>query len=650
MYITTHAEEIADSLGGPPKDGTDAPAQIKAFEDTWHWDQAAARQFDDVVQEGGPVADVMLAFRKFLSSRGQGNDMLAYLAMMAPRLVELRRVLKPTGSLYLHCDPTASHYLKLLLDAVFSPTNFRSEIIWKRSSAHSDTKQGRVIHGHIHDVLLFYTKGEEWTWNPIYVPYDEEYVEEFYRHVEKETGRRYRRGDLTAARPGGDVSYEWRVKRKGDPNADTDAPWEADLTDEYKSPLPGWEYKGVPPYRGRYWAYSRANMRQYAEQGRLVYTRSGFPEYKRYLDEMPGVPLQDLWTDIPPIGASAQERLGYPTQKPEALLERIIRSATNEGDVVLDPFCGCGTTIAAAQSLNRPWIGIDITHLAIGLIKSRLEAAYSGEAKYEVVGEPTTIDGAQQLAAEDKYQFQAWALGLVGARSVEPIKKGADKGVDGRLRFKYGSDEYKEIVFSVKGGQLHATDVRTCAGYANVRKRKSASSSASRNQRGRCARKPPALASSSHLGASIRAFSCSRSPRYSAARAWAIRAWPGSTSLTRLQLASRSQTLRRCSCSRMRSRSWQGRRRRKSRSAADLTVRIPAEIQKPRATLTTFSTFTRSGADKFPALGSRRSPCLRPAPESREGPSQSEVHSSHRDQSERCEENEERLAATCRER
>jgi len=453
------------------KDGTDAPAQIKAFEDTWHWDQAAARQFDDVVQAGGPVADVMLAFRKFLGARGTGNDMLAYLAMMAPRLVELRRVLKSTGSLYLHCDPTASHYLKLLLDAVFGPVNFRSEIIWKRSSAHSDTKQGRVIHGHIHDVILFYTKGDEWTWNPIYTPYDQEYVEDAYRHIEKETGRHYRRDNLTAARPGGDVSYEWRVKRRGDPNADTDAPWEADLDDDYKSPKPGWEYKGVPPYKGRYWAYSRANMRLYAQQGRLVYSRSGFPEYKRYLDEMPGVPLQDLWTDIPPIGAGAQERLGYPTQKPEALLERIIKSSTNKGDVVLDPFCGCGTTIAAAESLKRPWIGIDITHLAIGLIKSRLETAYSGEAEYAVIGEPTTLDGAQELAADDKYQFQAWALGKVGARSVEPIKKGADKGVDGRLRFKYGRDEFKEIVFSVKGGQLHATDVRDLRG---VREREEA--------------------------------------------------------------------------------------------------------------------------------------------------------------------------------
>ena len=444
------------------KDGTAAPAQIKAFEDTWHWDQAAARQFDEVVERGGPVADVMLAFRQFLGT----NDMLAYLAMMAPRLVELHKVLKRTGSLYLHCDPTASHYLKLLLDAVFGPMQFHSEIIWKRSSAHSDTKQGRVIHGHIHDVLLFYTRGDEWTWNPIYTPYDAEYLESEYRHV-GDNGRRYKETDCTAAKPGGDVSYEWHVKRSS-----SDERWVADLTDEYKKPKKGVVYLGVRPYEGRFWAYSKANLIEFARTDHLIHRSTGMPRIIQYADEMPGVPLQDVWTDIPPIGARAAERLGYPTQKPEALLERIILSATNEGDVVLDPFCGCGTTIAAAQYLKRQWIGIDITHLAIGLIKSRLETAYHGSAKFTVVGEPTTVDGAAQLAAEDKYQFQAWALGLVGARPWEAIKKGADKGVDGRLRFKFGpDDDFKQIVFSVKGGKLKATDVRDLRG---VREREEA--------------------------------------------------------------------------------------------------------------------------------------------------------------------------------
>ena len=203
-----------------------------------------------------------------------------------------------------------------MMDAVFAPTHFRTEIIWKRTSAHSDTKQGRQQHGRIHDVLLFYTKTDEWTWNPVYTEYDREYVENFYRFVEPSTGRRYRMGDLTAAKPGGDTSYEWRVKRQ------VGKEWRADLCDEWRSPIPGWEYKGVPPYQGRYWAYSKGGMREFALAERLAYSRSGMPNYKRYLDEMSGVTPQDLWTDIRP--SQFGERLGYPTQKPVALLERII--------------------------------------------------------------------------------------------------------------------------------------------------------------------------------------------------------------------------------------------------------------------------------------------------------------------------------------
>ena len=179
------------------KDGTQSASQIKAFGDTWHWDETAARSYEETVEAGGQVAEAMQAFRKLLGT----NDMLAYVSMMAPRLVELRRVMKPTGSLYLHCDPTASHFLKLLMDAVFGPTNFRTEIIWKRTSAHSDTKQGRKQHGRIHDVLLFYTKTDDWNWNPVYTKYDREYVKNFYRFVEPGTGRKYRKDNL--AGPGG---------------------------------------------------------------------------------------------------------------------------------------------------------------------------------------------------------------------------------------------------------------------------------------------------------------------------------------------------------------------------------------------------------------------------------------------------------------
>ena len=357
------------------KDGSQSASQIKAFGDTWHWDEAAARSYEETVEAGGQVAEAMQAFRKLLGT----NDMLAYMSMMAPRLVELRRVLKPTGSLYLHCDPTASHFLKLLLDAVLDPANFRTEIVWKRTTAHSDTRQGRRQHGRIHDVLLFYTKNDDWNWNPVFVEYNQEYVDQFYKHQEPNTGRRYGLDNLTG--PGGAA--------KGNPS---------------------YEVMGVT----RYWRYSEERMQALIEEGRVVQAKPGaVPRYKRYLDEMPGVPLQDVWTDIRPIGSQAAERLGYPTQKPVALLERIVQASSNEGATVLDPFCGCGTTIAAAQKLGRRWIGIDITHLAISLIRYRLADSFGKDCRFELIGEPTSLPDATALAKQDPYQFQWWALGLV---------------------------------------------------------------------------------------------------------------------------------------------------------------------------------------------------------------------------------------------
>ena len=409
------------------KDGSQSASQIKAFGDTWHWDETAARSYEETVEAGGQVAEAMQAFRKLLGT----NDMLAYVSMMAPRLVELRRVLKPTGSLYLHCDPTASHFLKLLMDAVFGPTNFRTEIIWKRTSAHSDTKQGRKQHGRIHDVLLFYTKTDDWNWNPVYTRYDREYVENFYRFVEPDTGRRYRMGDLTG--PGGAA--------KGNPQ---------------------YEVMGVT----RYWRYSKERMQELIRRGRVVQTNPGsVPAYKRYLDEMPGVPLQDLWGDIKPIGSQAAERLGYPTQKPIALLDRIIQASSNEGATILDPFCGCGTTIAAAQKLNRRWIGIDITHLAISLIRYRLGDSFGKDCRFEVIGEPTSLPDATALAKQDPYQFQWWALGLVRARPTDE-KKGADRGIDGRLYFhdEGKGGKTKQIIFSVKAGKVTVSHIRDLVG------------------------------------------------------------------------------------------------------------------------------------------------------------------------------------------
>lgn len=442
------------------QDGSRAAAQIQAFEDTWQWDASASAAYHEVVERGGNVSQTLQAFRMSLGD----NEMLAYLSMMAPRLLELHRVLKPTGTLYLHCDPTASHYLKLLLDATFGPERFLNEIVWKRSSAHSDTKQGMKRCGKIHDILLVYTKSESYTWNPMYTAYDSAYLESEYRHV-TEKGRRYKETDLTAAKPGGDTSYDWRVKRR----AGTSERWVADLADEWKKPVRGWEYLAVQPYAGRYWAYSRENLEQFVAEGKIIHRETGMPRLMQFSDEMPGVSLQDVWDDISP--ASGNEALGYPTQKPEELLERIVASSSNEGDIVLDPFCGCGTTIAAAQKLKRAWIGIDITHLAINLIRNRLRDAYGVAAKFEVIGEPVSAEDAEVLARTDQYQFQWWSLGLVGARPVEQ-KKGADKGIDGRLFFHDQPNNAKasQIILSVKAGKLHAPYVRDLRGVVEREK------------------------------------------------------------------------------------------------------------------------------------------------------------------------------------
>jgi DNA modification methylase len=393
--------------------GDRAAAQIKAFEDTWTWSIDSVAAFEEVVECGGTVSQALQAFRQMLGD----SDMMAYLAMMAPRLLELHRVLKPTGTMYLHCDPTASHYLKVLLDSIFGPRSFRNEIIWKRTSAHN-----RLIrYGPVHDTILMFTKSDTWTWNPQHVPYTQEYTDDFYRHIEPGTGRRYRLSDVTSNNPGG--SYLWR---------------------------------GDPPPGKRFWGYSEDTMKQFEAAGRLVYSKNGIPSYKRYLDEMPGQLLQDVWTDIDPISAQSAERLGYPTQKPEALLRRLLNASADTGDVVLDPFCGCGTTISVAQQLGLRWIGIDITHLAVGLIRHRLLDQFGSAitATYNVVGEPVSIPDAESLASEDQFQFQAWALGLVGARTAYSAKRGADKGIDGNLYF---HDEpkakTKRIVLSVKAGQ-----------------------------------------------------------------------------------------------------------------------------------------------------------------------------------------------------
>jgi DNA modification methylase len=396
--------------------GEQSHAQIEAFEDTWHWGESAEQAFDEVVKSSNTdAAELLRAMRSFLGE----NDMMAYLAMMVVRLLELHRVLKESGTLYLHCDPTASHYLKALLDAVFGPERFINEIIWQRTSAHNDP----VRYGRVHDTIFFYGKTAQRTWNQGFEAPDENYFSAHDFEKDKE-GRFYRKRDLTA--PGhGTVSgqYEWRGKH---------------------------------PPKGRMWSYTEDNMERLEAEGRIAYTSTGMPRLKIYEADLKGVPYQDVWANPDLwLNAAAAERLGYPTQKPLALMERIVNTSSNEGDVVLDPFCGCGTTIHAAQKLNRRWIGIDITHLAISLIEKRLNDAFPG-IKYEVQGTPKDTEGARDLAARDKYQFQWWAVSLVNAVPFGGKKKGADTGIDGLIYF-YDFDPKgkvltEKIIVSVKGG------------------------------------------------------------------------------------------------------------------------------------------------------------------------------------------------------
>jgi len=408
------------------KGGQRSEAQTEAFRDTWEWGQSAETAYDELRTEGGPPALALAGLRRWLGDTAT----MAYVSMMSVRLYEMRRVLKPTGSMYLHCDPTASHYIKVMMDAIFGPSFFQNEIIWKRTGAHGGSKRW----GPVHDDILFYTASEDYTWNRVEQALDLDYVDEKYRFND-ERGR-YRLVVLTG--PGtrqGESGKEWR----------------------------GYNPTGA----GRHWAVPKRAVDALAAEGvsvpdglrdqlEMLYQNNfirfpnkdgGVPEFKLYLP--PGQPIQDIITDIGPINSMAQERLGYPTQKPVALLERILRASSNEGDVVLDPFCGCGTTVEAAERLKRNWVGIDVTHYAITLIEQRLKRH---DAQYTVHGRPTDLAGAVDLAARDKHQFQWWASWRLGAQRYREEKKGADRGIDGRTQFKNGPFGDGLIITSVKGG------------------------------------------------------------------------------------------------------------------------------------------------------------------------------------------------------
>jgi site-specific DNA-methyltransferase (adenine-specific) len=401
--------------------GASSEAQIEAFEDTWHWNIYAEQAFDETITSGNTdAAELLRAMRAALGE----NDMMAYLAMMAIRLIELHRVLRPTGSLYLHCDPTASHYLKVLMDGVFGPSNFRNEIVWKRTTSHNDA---RNKYGDVADKILYYTKTDKYLFNRQFGKYDESYLASKYRHKDA-FGRLYRLSDSRSPHPRPNLMYE---------------------------------YKGYKPHPNG-WSVSMEKMKELDAKGHLELPKNpgGRIQFRRYLDERLGMPISNVWEDIPPINSMAQERLGYPTQKPLELLERIISASSNEGDLILDPFCGCGTATHAAEKLHRRWIGIDITHLAIGLIERRLKDAFPG-IKFEVHGTPKNFAGAEDLSLRDKYQFQWWAVTLINAVPYGGKKKGANSGIDG---YYYCSRTAKRL----RQASSRLRVARTCTGIWSV--------------------------------------------------------------------------------------------------------------------------------------------------------------------------------------
>jgi adenine specific DNA methylase Mod len=394
-------------------DGHQSHAQMEAFEDTWHWNETAERAFDDVMQSGNTdAAEMLRAMRSFLHD----NDMMAYLAMMAVRFIELHRVLKPTGSLYLHCDPTASHYLKVLLDSVFGKEKFLNEIVWLRTHSHNMKTRGWIRQN---DYILYYSKTDEFTFNIQYMEYG---AAQLSRFKPDRDGRLFKAENLTFSTANPARQFEWR---------------------------------GSTPPKNRSWGADKETLEKWYSEGRILLKKDGSPRLdglKVYLDDTKGKPCGTNWTDVSRIGNTSGERLGYPTQKPLALMERILQASSNEGDVVLDPFCGCGTTVHAAQKLNRQWIGIDVTHLAISLIQKRLRDAF-GAIPIEIHGVPRDLDGARALAAQDKYQFQWWAVSLVDAAPYGGKKKGADSGIDGFIYFKPDGKTTEKAIVSVKGGE-----------------------------------------------------------------------------------------------------------------------------------------------------------------------------------------------------
>ncbi len=409
--------------------GEQSQSQIEAFDDTWEWGEVAERAFDEVMTSGNTdAAEMLRAMRGFLKE----NAMMAYLAMMAVRLLELHRVLKPTGSLYLHCDPTASHYLKILLDAVFGKETFLNEIVWKRTFSHGSSHR----YGPVHDTIFYYAKNGGHVWNDVRIRHDINYIDRHFRQIDTTRGERFQAISLTGA---------------GIRTGESGRPWRnVNPTDVGRH----WALPGAILAREGIGAGSVQDRLEALDASGRIYwpSNGGTPRLKWFVSDLDGVSIPDTWNDIAPISSQAQERLGYPTQKPLALLERIISASSNPGDVVLDPFCGCGTTVHAAQKMDRRWIGIDVTHLAIGLVKRRLIDAFP-QAQFDILGVPKDAGAAEALAEADKHQFQLWALSVVEAQPYKGGRKGADGGVDGYIYFKPDGKTTEKAVVSIKGGR-----------------------------------------------------------------------------------------------------------------------------------------------------------------------------------------------------
>lgn len=415
--------------------GKPVPEQAEAFFDTWTLDAhklEIAKAMPILMREHG-VDDYYGEFwRLWMNAlRHTQPELMAYLIYMVQRLLYMKSILRPTGSIYLHCDPAASHYIKVMMDAIFGHQHFKNEIVWKRTTAKSDFAQGAKNWPRVHDSILVYSGGSPKisTFDQPFSAHSADYVTAKYNKVDAH-GRHYMLDNLTAPGAGS----------RGHP--------------EY-------ELMGVT----RFWRYGREKMSRLVAEGRVVQPSPGaVPRYVRYLDEMKGVPIGDVWTDIDAVNSQAKERLGYPTQKPVALLDRIICASSNKNDVVFDPFCGCGTTIYSAIKNDRQWIGCDIAILSIKLIREQL----SGERfrlveghHFEVDGIPTSVEGAQELFKRDPFQFQHWVVERIGGFPMQ--KKTADRGIDGRVYFET-REGLEEVILSVKGGKLRPTDVRDLRG------------------------------------------------------------------------------------------------------------------------------------------------------------------------------------------